>query len=298
MDVLAPLLSRQPTPGHPTGDTLPTPCDRAPSGKAEGAGRGREQTPGTGPTRSRALEALSGARRPEGAGDRRTDEPPGPPQEAEGRHCHLLKARGLAGGTAPSSRPGFLSRAFHLRDGTAKPAGPAGVRRARSCPSSSSRLGPIWSSTLHPDVPRSSVLTRPPQKEKGRDTQRPGAGSRGSAPARPSSQGPPPVSLGGVPVRTPLGGPEPRTARRGAAAEGHRKRPLSASYTARVRPKRPVPVCAKYRATGALRARASEAEHRANGEPRLTARPARRSPGRERTPAPARSVRPCGSSVK
>lgn len=125
-----------------------------------------------------------------------------------------------------------------------------------------------------------------------------GAGSRGSAPAGPSSQGPPPVSLGGVPVRTPLGGPEPRTARRGAAAEGHRKRPLSASYTARVRPKRPVPVCAKYRATGALRARASEAEHRTNGEPRLTARHARRSPGRERTPAPARSVRPCGSSVK
>lgn len=175
------------------------------------------------------------------------------------------------------------------------------MRRARSCVSSSSGLGPIWSSTLHPDVPRSSVLTWPPQKEKGRDTQRPGAGSQGGEPglpAGPSSQGPPPVSLGGVPVRTPLGGPEPRTARRGAAAEGHRKRPLSASYTARVRPKRPVPVCAKYRATGALRARASEAEHRANGEPRLTARHARRSPGRERTAAPARSVRPCGSSVK
>lgn len=73
------------------------------------------------------------------------------------------------------------------------------MRRARSCPSSSSGLGPIWSSTLHPDVPRSSVLTRPPQKEKGRDTQRPGAGSRGGEPGLSPGR----AVLPGAPSRLP-----------------------------------------------------------------------------------------------
>lgn len=112
------------------------------------------------------------------------------------------------------------------------------------CLSISSGLRSISSSELNPDVPRSSVLTRPPRKEKGRERQRPGWGAGVQPGPGCSPRGPLPA-LQEVRTRLPgrracaeprWVGPSPRTGRRGAATECHRKWPLVHELHCKVMP--------------------------------------------------------------
>lgn len=156
----------------------------------------------------------------------------GPGTLTGAHHCRLLKDRGLGGDSA--EHPPLDPAAWLCTHTTTarEAAGPACVWRTRTCVSPPLlHSGPPGAQNLNPDVPRCPVLTPPSQEEKGCESQRPGAQSGAQTGPGRSPRGPPPGLTGRAHPSTwetepRWEGPSPRTARRGAAAECHRKWPL------------------------------------------------------------------------